>query len=168
MRKAVCTAVLALAILAGAATQAVAQTYPPEPGSGTLTGSSSVVVPGGTITISGSGASPGATVTITFASTPVVLGTTTADAEGAFSATVTIPTSAEAGEHTVSAISEGVVLATLTLRVVATSAVQEDEDELAFTGVNALLKIGVGVGSILVGAVLLLVLRRRRRATASA
>jgi len=57
---------------------------------------------GSEITISGSGFTPNATVTITYTSTPEVLATTTADSNGKFSATVTIPKSTH-GKHTITA-----------------------------------------------------------------
>jgi hypothetical protein len=160
MRKAVCTFVLTLAAIFVVASSAMAQTYPPSPQP--LTISSSTAPAGGTLTISGEGADPGATVIITFASDPVVVATTTADAEGAFSATFQVPESAEPGTHTVSAISNGVVLATVEVRV--TAAAQSSESELAFTGLNLLLKVGVGVGMLVAGAALLLAIRRRRAA----
>ncbi len=163
MRKAVCTFVLALAAIAGAATSAMAQTYPAEPEA--LTVSSSVVAAGGTLTVAGEGAEPGATVIFTFASEPVVVATTTADAEGAFSATFKVPADAEPGLHTISATSNGVVLATVEVRVTAAAAAaatEAEESALAFTGANALLKVGIGAGLVLAGAVLLLAIRRRR------
>jgi hypothetical protein len=176
MQKAVCTVMLALAVVLGAATSAMAQSYPPAPRP--LTISDSSVVPGQPVTVSGEGAEPGAIVTITFASDPVVVATTTAAGDGTFSASFTVPDNARAGLHTVTATSGGVVLGTVTVRVLAaatatsrpteTETAESAESELAFTGLNMLLKVGVGLGMILVGAVLLLAVRRRRATSASA
>ena len=54
------------------------------------------------ITISGSGFKPNSKVTITYASEPIVIATTTSDAQGAFSATCKVPSS-KAGGHTITA-----------------------------------------------------------------
>jgi len=51
------------------------------------------------LTITGTGFKPNATVTITYTTDPVVLATTTTDANGAFSVTITIPPSI-GGNHT--------------------------------------------------------------------
>ncbi len=176
MRKTVCTIVLALGVLIGTATAAVAQTYPPV--SNPLTISSSVAVAGQPLTVSGEGAQPGATVTFTFASQPVVVATTTADGNGRFSATFRIPADATPGEHTVTATSNGEVLGVVTVRVLPASQEQlqrereaqaqaQDQDLLAFTGFNGLLKLCLGLGMIAVGVVLLLAIRRRRAGTSA-
>jgi hypothetical protein len=176
MRKTVCTIVLALGVLIGTATAAVAQTYPPV--SNPLTISSSVAVAGQPLTVSGEGAQPGATVTFTFASQPVVVATTTADGNGRFSATFRIPADATPGEHTVTATSNGEVLGVVTVRVLPASQEQlqrereaqaqaQAQDLLAFTGFNGLLKLCLGLGMIAVGVVLLLAIRRRRAGTSA-
>src|SRR6266540_733987 len=173
MQRALCTVALALGLVVGAAASAMAQTYPPAPGP--LTISDSSVVPGQPVTVSGGGAEPGATVTITFASDPVVVATTTADETGAFAASFKVPASAKPGEHTVTALSGGLVLGTVTVRILAVTTTtttttenkNNNENQLAFTGLNVLLKVGIGLGMILVGAALLLVIRRRRAATST-
>lgn len=58
-----------------------------------------VVPQGGAVPFSGGGFGPGTPVTITLHSTPVVLTTTTADAEGNFAVVVTIPTETPPGMH---------------------------------------------------------------------
>jgi hypothetical protein len=58
---------------------------------------------GSPVRISGSGFLPGAKITITFHSVSVVVGTTTADAQGRFSATVMVPSDAPPGEHHIEA-----------------------------------------------------------------
>jgi alpha-L-fucosidase len=56
-----------------------------------------------TVLVTGSGFPANTEATVDLHSTPVVLGTLTADANGAFSKAFTIPCSVEAGSHTVTA-----------------------------------------------------------------
>jgi hypothetical protein len=188
MRKVVAALAVA-AVFALLATPANAQTYPPKPSKG-LTVSESTVTPGESFTVSGDGAEPGATVTITLtrvssslgaghqviaagpalarlvaASRPlaqgtITLGRTTAGDDGAFSITVTIPSSTAPGVYTLSAISGGNVLSVATLRVVAAGG------GLPFTGADVGPGLAVGAGLIVAGGLLLLAVRRRRRSTA--
>ncbi len=60
----------------------------------------STVDEGGLLTVSGTGFEPGETISLVLHSDPVDMGTTTADADGAFSFTWTVPAGTE-GEHTV-------------------------------------------------------------------
>ncbi|MBO9626546.1 MAG: metallophosphoesterase [Microbacterium sp.] len=62
------------------------------------------VAAGGTVTVSGAGFAAGAEVRLELHSDPVVLGTVTAGADGAFRRTVTIPASTPAGAHTLVAV----------------------------------------------------------------
>lgn len=62
---------------------------------------------GGTLGVSGSGFGPGELVTIRLHSEPVRLAEVTADDRGAFEVRVTIPATAEIGEHTI--VAEGAV-----------------------------------------------------------
>jgi hypothetical protein len=71
------------------------------PPDGTGSGTSDTVVPGGSITVHGEGFLAGETVDITLRSTPIPLGSFTADADGEVTATVTIPADAEPGTHTI-------------------------------------------------------------------
>lgn len=57
------------------------------------------VHPGGLVTLTGSGFRPGTQITITFHSAPYLVGLTTANAAGDFSATVAVPTAASPGLH---------------------------------------------------------------------
>ena len=71
--------------------------------SGDLTpeaGSSDEVVAGKTMVISGTGYEPHSTVTVLIYSSPQVLTTVVADANGAFTVTVTVPAGLTAGQHT--------------------------------------------------------------------
>lgn len=187
MRKVVAALAVA-AVLALFATPANAQTYPPEPSAG-LTVSESTVTPGESFTVSGDGAEPGATVTFSLtrvsstlgaghqviaagpalarlvaaarplAQGTVSLGRTTADGDGAFSATLTIPSSTDPGVYTLSAISGGEVLSVSTIRVLAASG------GLPFTGTDVGPGLAVGAALIVAGGLLLLAVRRRRRST---
>ena len=62
-------------------------------------GGSSEYRPGDTVTIDGTDAPPNATIDVELHSTPMLLGSTTADALGNFSLTTTIPLDAEPGAH---------------------------------------------------------------------
>jgi hypothetical protein len=62
-------------------------------------GDTTRVEPGRRIVVSGTGFAPHSTVTVTVYSEPVVLATVTADATGAFSVPVTVPTDLPAGRH---------------------------------------------------------------------
>jgi hypothetical protein len=173
------------------ASPATAQPYPPSSDEG-LTVSESTVIPGQEITVSGDGAEPGATVTITLtrvssslgaghrvvaagpalaglvaasrplAQSTVTLGRTTAEDDGSFSITVTIPSSTDPGVYTLSAISGGEVLSVATLRVVAAAG------GLPFTGTDVGPGLAIGAGLIVAGGLLLLAVRRRRRSSVAA
>ncbi|HUE60419.1 MAG TPA: kelch repeat-containing protein, partial [Acidimicrobiales bacterium] len=58
-----------------------------------------ILRPGQLVTLTGSGFSPNVELTITFHSTPVTVGRTTTNAQGAFVATVAVPAKAGAGTH---------------------------------------------------------------------
>ncbi len=90
--------IAALAVTAGPASMAGAQQYPP--GGFFISLSATTVVPGQTIDVNGA-VSPGASaVTFTFFSVAQSLGSVTPAADGTFDASVTIPTDAELGSHT--------------------------------------------------------------------
>ena len=55
---------------------------------------------GKTVAVTGTGFAPDSAVTLTLHSEPVEVGTATTDASGAFTATVTVPATTEAGAHT--------------------------------------------------------------------
>lgn len=156
-----------------------------------LTISESALVPGESFTVSGDGAEPGATVTFTLrrsssalggnralAATPrlvaltaairpqaqsaVSLGSTTANADGEFSATLRIPAGTDPGVYTVTASSGGDVLGVVTVRVLA--ATIGGLGDLPFTGGNVLPGLAIGATLIVAGGLLLLSLKRRRSA----
>lgn len=67
--------------------------------SSTGVASASAGAPGSSVTVSADGFTPGSTGDVLFASTPVKIGTFTADARGAVALSVTIPSTAAAGPH---------------------------------------------------------------------
>ena len=190
MRKLGSAVTIAAGLMLLAAPAYAQDDYPPASDAG-LTVSESTVSPGESFTVSGEGAEPGATVTIklTKASSslgagnsavavspalaralarvrPVAqgtttLGSTTAEDDGSFSVTVTIPSGLDAGTYTLTATSGGEVLGVATIRVAAASA-----GGLPFTGGNVAPGLAVGVALILAGGLLLVAIRRRRTATA--
>ena len=92
-------ALLALITFAsGASAQSTAQ-YPAE--AGNLQTTRTQARPGEDITITGTGCPAGGTVTITFDNQAA--GSTTANANGGFSASVTVPANASPGSHTITA-----------------------------------------------------------------
>jgi hypothetical protein len=177
-----------LTLIAGPSFAQESEEYPPT--SDKLTVSESTLSPGESFTVSGDGAEPGATVTFTLkrssssalganralaagpglgqlvaavqpqAQSSVPLGSTTADADGEFSATLTIPSGTDPGVYTVTASSGGAVLAVVTIRVVAAGGV----GDLPFTGGNVLPGLAIGATLIVAGGLLLLSLKRRRSA----
>jgi hypothetical protein len=114
--------------------------------------------PGQTTSVSGSGCEANTPVTLSLdvASTPI--GTTTADDQGNFTATATIPVDSSAGQHN--------VLATCTdpngADLVATAALSVTRSGLAVTGANFIPLAIVMVVTLAVGLVLILIGRRRR------
>jgi uncharacterized repeat protein (TIGR01451 family) len=122
---------------------AVTVSQPPPPGgsyggkvdSGETTATAS---PGGQVTVNGSGFRPGSDVEVWLHSTPIFLGVTRADDNGAFTATYRIPAAAEVGSHHI--VLEGIAVngaetsVTLDLDVLAT---------LPTTGGGSLLRIGL-------------------------
>ena len=127
----------------------------------------STVEAGKTLTVTGTGFAPESEVTITLHSDPVEVGTATTDADGAFTAEVTVPADTEAGEHTVVAASDApAVTASAPLTVTVPPAPAEDPSAapseqpsaapapapqqggkggLARTGTNALLAVAAAL-----------------------
>jgi hypothetical protein len=190
MRKLVSAFAIAagLSLLAGPAHAQDDKTYPPE--SDNLTVSESTLSPGESFIVSGDGAKPGATVTFTLrrsssalgggrtlaagaglaqlvaavrpqAQSAVTLGSTTANGDGEYSATLRIPLDTDPGMYTLTATSGGDVLAVVTIRVVAAASGLGD---LPFTGGNVLPGLAIGATLIVAGGLLLLSLKRRRSA----
>jgi hypothetical protein len=186
MRKLVSALTVAVVLTLLLAVPAHAQGYPPT--SGGLTVSESTLSPGESFTVSGEGAEPGAIVTFTLkrsssalggnrvvaagpglarlvaavrpqAQSSVTLGRATANADGEFSATLTIPAGTAPGVYTLTASSGGEILSVATIRVVAAGV-----GDLPFTGATVLPGLAIGATLIVVGGLLLLSLKRRRSA----
>lgn len=162
---------LALSALAlGAlAVPAAAQTYPPSGGC-SLGLSSSTVPAGGTVVVSTSGTpcyAPGSSETLTFTSDPVNLGTVTANANGQFSTTVTIPSDATAGTHTITSSGPGASGGTLVLSASLTvtraaAPVAAAPGQLAFTGSSDTAPLlWIALVALVLGAALVIGARRR-------
>ena len=155
-------AVLAIALVLGPLTAAAtAQEYPPNPKP--ISVDRSVVAPGDTIKISGSEAPPSAEVTIQFFPGPIDIGSAVAGTDGRWATDVTIPADATAGEHTLSAVTDGQVLATIPVTVgrSGVSAAETDGGGLSSVLIPVLVVLAV-VGISIAG---LFVARRRRQAT---
>jgi len=177
-----------LTLIAGPACAQDEGNYPPS--SDSLTVSESTVSPGESFTVSGDGAKPGATVTFKMkrsssalgsnrslaagpglaslaaairaqAQSSIPLGSTTANGDGEYSATLTVPSGTDPGVYTVTASSGGAVLAVVTIRVAAAAGGVGD---LPFTGGNVLPGLAIGASLIVAGGLLLLSLKRRRSA----
>ncbi len=123
---------------------------------------------GAGIAVAGTGFDPGESVRIELHSTPIVLGTATADANGEVGATVTIPASAETGAHTIVLIGEtSGARAEIALTVTAgetNAGAGDDGEQLPATGGE--LAAGVlALGAMLVVTGLALVRLRGRRLT---
>ncbi|GAB3352410.1 fibronectin type III domain-containing protein [Modestobacter lapidis] len=134
------------------------------------------VAVGELVKVNGSGYLPGSSVDIVMYSTPQVLATVVADANGDFTAIVTVPEGLADGTHNLVAAGvdeDGnprylVVEVTVTGGVAAVAAVVSDSTSLAttgglaYTGFTALPFVGAGVLALGVGGGLLVVSRRRQ------
>jgi tripartite-type tricarboxylate transporter receptor subunit TctC len=144
------------------------------PNAPTLTGNTTTVGPGGTITLNGTGFQPGETVTLQLFSTPVTLGASMANSQGAFTTTVTIPANTTPGNHTIVATGN-TSGATASFAIVVTGASAtggsttggaSSGGSLAFTGADIAAMAGIGAIALALGGMLVFA-GRRRRVTAS-
>jgi hypothetical protein len=128
-----------------------------------LTGDEPVIA-GAELTLRYSGFQPGEQVTVVMRSTPVTLGTFTADAAGTLTAEVTIPTSAETGTHTLTL--SGPVTGDHVLRFRLTAAAQDRATVAApaADGTDLRLPMAIGGAGLVLLVVGALVLYRRRAA----
>lgn len=155
----------------GLASPAGAQQYPPATSFCTV--SSTTVSPGQSISISCGGYLGGATVTFTFFSAPVDLGSATADGSGVVTADVTIPQSAAAGEHAITAVGEsatGTLTNSVTLTVAGAGAGDAGAGaagDLPRTGDDTSIPLArLAVVLVAAGGALLFFTRRRRASQA--
>jgi hypothetical protein len=137
----------------------------------TTDGAITTAEPGQEITVIGTGFLPYSTVMIVIYSTPTTLGTVTTDGSGSFSKPVTIPTTLEAGAHSLVAYgvdpSGNVHSLRLNITVAAGAATTSRAltgSPLAYTGstFNPMPVVVGGAGLLLVGIALLIVVRSRR------
>lgn len=143
-------------------TAALAQEYPSE--TAPLSVSTTSVVPGGDVTISGDGFAPGATISFELQSDPISLGSTEADASGAFTATVTIPSSVEPGTHMIVASGESASggVRVLSVEVTVTGEGDEAGGELPVTGASgAAVLVGLALLAISAGTLVVRAARRK-------
>lgn len=151
----------AMLLLSGGAS--AAPTYPPPTSSapGGIQVSDTTPQPGETITVSGQGCQANTPLTVFFDSTQIGSGTT--DANGSFSISVTIPSDASPGHHTISVTGANCPGSNvLGIEVVAPSSASGGGGTLAGTGV-AVVGIGaLGVVLLAGGAMMLMAGRRRR------
>ncbi|QKW23323.1 hypothetical protein HUT16_33340 [Kitasatospora sp. NA04385] len=82
----------------------VAGSYPVSNGTLTATSRTTGLAPGSSVAVTGGGYQPGGTIELTLFSTPVALGTATADGSGTFKATVKLPADTAPGTHTIQAV----------------------------------------------------------------
>ena len=148
--------VLTIGAATGVAWSAVAgaQQYPPA--SGNLTVEITAEAPGGAVHVSGTGCTAGSTVDLSFDTSSA--GTANATNAGAFTATVTVPSSASTGTHTITSQCPS---ASGGFRVLAARVTVSRT--LPRTGSNAVVPLlMVSAGLLGVGAVLVATLRTRR------
>lgn len=174
-------ALLVVVALVGVVNVASAQEYPLRTGD-LETSSGTTIAAGEIFTLTGSGFAPGAEVVVTIESDPVVLGDVVADGAGVISTSVQIPTSLEAGTHTLKATGTaaggGVLVLALTVEVAGSddggagdpdgTVGDVDEtaagDELAATGIGLVVPAVIGLSLLTGGGAAIAVARRRRGA----
>jgi hypothetical protein len=168
-----CAALLvgAIAFVLGgspASAAAIHTAYPP-PVVG-LQLSTSVATPGSTIGVTGEGWASGTTETISIMSSPVVLGTTTANSQGDFSTSVTIPLNTALGAHEIVATgpSEANPAEPLTLSanltIVASTAAQPTAAAAQpFTGWDTRAPLLASLALVVLGSAAVLIARNRRQ-----
>ena len=174
MRKIMLVITIAGFAVLGATVAAGAADYPVTSGGLEVSqgGSSTTAVsPGSSVTVAGSGFAPGASVQVTIASTPTLLATVNADAAGAMSAEVTIPSDIEAGTHTLSASGAdpngGTRVLSRTISVSGSTSGSDSSGAAVFgrTGANSAALAGVGLAVVALGWLFVVVTRRRSNAS---
>jgi len=145
--------VAGLLFMATTSTVALAQQYPPV--SGNLTVNRTVVAPGSSVRVSGNNCASNAPVTLTLDGAPVA--PTTADANGAFATTITIPTNASRGDHSLASSCASALGGTHVL-----GATVSVNTALPRTGSrNTIPILTLAAGLVVLGAVLVTAVRHR-------
>lgn len=132
--------------------------------------SASVVGPGGTLSFQTQAIfDPGETVNAVIHSTPVAVGSFTANSKGAVAGTVTVPADLPAGAHELilTGATSGVTSTTpftvaAPVAATITTGTAPPSSSLPFTGAVVLPLVGAAAGLLIAGSVLLLVIRRRK------
>jgi hypothetical protein len=125
--------------------------------SNAATVSSSTVAPGGALVVTGNGFQPGSSAGIFVFSTPVLIGTATADANGVITKQVAIPATLAAGAHTIQI--QGIDPSGAT-RIV-TAAITVAGGHLSVTGAETGSSAVAGALFVLLGSLLVRLGRRR-------
>jgi hypothetical protein len=124
------------------------------------------VTPGGTVQVVGQNANPNEVLVFTIGD-PITIGTTTADANGNFTATLTIPADLAPGTYSVD-VNCGNSVSSQTLNVSAANAnngnAANAEGNLPTTGSNTLLYLRWALALIALGGLIVLATRRQRHA----
>lgn len=148
-----------LVLVVGATFAAAQSSEPVSTGPLTAPEASGGVSAGDVIVVSGAGFSPGGSIDITIESTPILLKTVAADATGAFTTTVTIPSGLAPGGHTLKATGPDPAGGLRVLSIAVTAA--GPGGTLVRTGNEVVPLAAVGVAAVAAGAGTLLLRRRR-------
>lgn len=129
----------------------------------TATVNKTVVTAGSPIVVGAKGFAGNAVITATLNSTPVVLGTMTTDANGAASATLTIPANTVPGTHTIVLSSADGTTASVTITVQGVIVtVSVNTATLANTGTDASAMGAIAVGLLALGGAAVFAGRRKQ------
>lgn len=137
----------------------------------------SQAAPGEPVSVSGDGYKPNSSVSIEFRSAPVVVGSATTNAQGSFSTTITIPSTASAGQHTIAAVGvnangtarEETAAITISAPASADRARADAAGStLPRTGTAIALYTIIGLALIAVGVFAVMAVRRRSKTTVTA
>lgn len=155
----------AIWLAAGAAPSpaaAVPDVYPPPPVGLQL--STALTSPGSTIQVTGEGCAAGSTVTVTLRnSESVELGTTTANGQGSFSISVTIPLNTTPGEHEVVATCGPLSMSSQLIIASSAAALPTSaHGPLPLTGWDTRAPLLAGLALIMFGSSAVLAARKRR------
>jgi hypothetical protein len=120
----------------------------------------STVAPGGTVSVTGHGCPPNTAVTTTFDDQQV--GSTTSDANGDFHETITVPSNATPGQHTITSTCGSVVLSS-TITVTGAGGGSTSEGSLPRTGFPVKGMVQIGLALVAAGGAALALHRSRLR-----
>ncbi|SHN86307.1 hypothetical protein SAMN05660350_03913 [Geodermatophilus obscurus] len=107
------------------------------------------------------GFKPGEVVTVTLHSTPQTMGTFTADQSGTVTVEFTVPAGTPTGDHTLVYEGDMGTYFQESFTVAAAAATSNASSNLAYTGADVALPLGLGVGALALGGGLVFAARRR-------